>query len=134
MTIENNIIQISLFIMFLLSVWLLTRIDGYDSMIHSESIKSAEHMAGDCSCADSLDIDLYNDRPIYTPYHNCIAGSESNNMSETEELNEDLQHVHSMYNDYDKLLCCDTEFCENYTIIRKSDDYNDFPVDPYLNY
>jgi len=127
----DNITQILLFIIFLIIFWILVQIDQHDSTI---DINSTEHMSGDCNCSNNSDIDSYNDQLVYTPYHNCMVEPDSNISNKSEEFNEELQHVHSMYNDYDKLLCCDTEFCENYTIIRKSDDYSDFPVDPYLNY
>src|SRR5271166_4807479 len=100
----ENIIQISLFMLFLIFIWILIQIDQYDSTI---DIKSTEHMSSDCDCSDNLDIYLYNEKPVYTPYHNCMVDlDDSDGSNEPEELNKKHQHVHSMYNNYDKLLCC----------------------------
>lgn len=114
-------IQISLLVIILLSIWMLTQ---SNCMIDNKISKSKEHMSNDCNCIDNMDVDQYNDHTIYTPYHTCQTIDDLSNS------NRMFQHVHSMFNDYDK------SFCESNDgmIIRKNDDYNNFPVDPYLNY
>jgi hypothetical protein len=120
--IENNMIQISLLVIILLSIWILVQSNNCTDIMIS---RSKEHMSNDCNCIDNMDVDQYNDHTIYTPYHTCqtIDGLSENS-------NEIRKHVHSMFNDYDKLFCGSNDGM----IIRKNDDYNNFPVDPYLNY